>query len=59
VIAVACLGLGAGAIAQVIGQISRQIKPRLVNTGRLASAHVLLGLAAGFAIMYVTGMLVG
>ena len=28
VLAVACLGLGAGAIAQVIGQIVRQITPR-------------------------------
>jgi ZIP family zinc transporter len=59
VLAVACLGLGAGAIAQVIGQIGRQITPRLATAGRFASAHVLLGLAAGFGVMYVTGMLVG
>jgi len=59
VVAVACLGLGAGAIAQVVGQIARQIAPGAHPTGRLASAHVLFGLAAGFGVMYVTGMLVG
>jgi ZIP family zinc transporter len=59
VLAVACLGLGAGAIAQVIGQITRQITRGNVVANRLASAPVLFGLLAGFGVMYVTGMLVG
>jgi hypothetical protein len=58
VIAVACLGLGAGAIAQVVGQISQQINRGAV-AGRLASAPVLGGLVLGFGAMYLTGMLVG
>ena len=47
VLAVACLGLGAGAIAQVVGQIGGQITPRHATTGRFASAHVLSGLLRG------------
>lgn len=62
VVAVLCLGLGAGAIAQVVVQLSRQVgnassgQPAAV---RFASAPVMLGLLAGFAVMYATGMLVG
>jgi zinc transporter ZupT len=62
VVAVLCLGLGAGAIAQVVIQLSRQVgnassgEPASV---RFASAPVMLGLLAGFAVMYATGMLVG
>ncbi len=62
VAAVLCLGLGAGAIAQVVIQLSRQVgnassgQPASV---RFASAPVMLGLLAGFAVMYATGMLVG
>jgi zinc transporter ZupT len=53
------LGIGVGAIAQVIGQIVRHMA-RQESVGRmLATAPVLAGLFAGFAVMYVTGMLVG
>jgi ZIP family zinc transporter len=58
-LAVACLGLGAGAIAQVIGQIAQQITQGNPAVSRLASAPVALGLMAGFGVMYLTGMLVG
>jgi zinc transporter, ZIP family len=59
VIALLCLGLGAGAIAQVAYQVSRQMAgPQPIAT-YFASAHVALGLLAGFAVMYGTGMLVG
>jgi zinc transporter ZupT len=52
------LGLGVGAIAQVIGQIARQVGRE--RQGRaFTSGPVMAGLAAGFAVMYVTGMLVG
>lgn len=57
VAAVFCLGLGAGAIAQVIHQLLRQISRG--PSPALASAPVMLGLLAGFAVMYGTGMLVG
>jgi zinc transporter ZupT len=57
VVAVLCLGLGAGAIAQVIHQLIRQISRG--PSPALASAPVMLGLLAGFAVMYGTGMLVG
>jgi zinc transporter, ZIP family len=58
------LGIGVGAIAQVIGQLMRQIGARQVGrteraTQPLTTMPVLAGLAAGFAVMYVTGMLVG
>ena len=62
VAAVLCLGLGAGAIAQVVVQLSRQVgnassgQPASV---RFATAPVMLGLLAGFVVMYATGMLVG
>lgn len=59
VIAVLCLGLGAGAIAQVIHQVSRQMAGTRPIASYLASAPVALGLLAGFAVMYATGMLVG
>ncbi len=57
VAAVFCLGLGAGAIAQVVHQLSRQISRE--PSARFASAPVMLGLLGGFAVMYGTGMLVG
>jgi zinc transporter, ZIP family len=60
VAAVLCLGLGAGAIAQVIIQLSRQVGAGGQPAGtRFATAPVMLGLMAGFAVMYATGMLVG
>jgi zinc transporter ZupT len=52
------LALGVGAIAQVIGQIARQVGREHAGQ-RFTSGPVLAGLAAGFMVMYVTGMLVG
>jgi zinc transporter ZupT len=57
--AVVFLGLGAGAIGQVIAQISRQVAGDRPLVERFASAPLMLGLLAGFAVMYATGMLVG
>ena len=59
VIAVLCLGLGAGAIAQVIHQLSRQVTGSGVPSARFATAPIMFGLLGGFAVMYATGMLVG
>jgi hypothetical protein len=53
------LGVGAGAIAQVVVQITRQMAADAPAAQFLAKAPVLGGLCAGFGIMYVTGMLVG
>jgi zinc transporter, ZIP family len=57
--AVLCLGLGAGAIAQVIFQISRQMAGTRSVMSHFASAPTAVGLLVGFGIMYATGMLVG
>jgi zinc transporter ZupT len=57
VAAVLCLGLGAGAIAQVVHQLSRQLSGG--TSTAFASPRIALGLLAGFAVMYGTGMLVG
>jgi ZIP family zinc transporter len=53
------LAVGVGAIAQVVGQIVRQMAREGSVAGVLATRPVLAGLFAGFAVMYVTGMLVG
>jgi zinc transporter, ZIP family len=53
------LALGVGAIAQVIGQIVRHMTREGSVARMLATGPVLAGLFAGFAVMYVTGMLVG
>jgi ZIP family zinc transporter len=53
------LAIGVGAIAQVIGQIVRQMTKGESAVATLARGPVLAGLFAGFAVMYVTGMLVG
>jgi len=53
------LGVGAGAIAQVVVQITRQMVADAPAAQFLAKAPVLGGLCAGFVIMYVTGMLMG
>jgi zinc transporter ZupT len=58
-LAVLFLGLGAGAIAQVVLQIGRQIGTAGSLAERLASGPILSGLIAGFVIMLATGMLVG
>ncbi len=57
--AVLFLAIGVGAIAQVIGQIARQMGRELTMRRAFATTPVLSGLLAGFAVMYVTGMLVG
>lgn len=53
------LAIGVGAIAQVIGQIGRQMAREGSLAPAMARGPVLAGLFAGFAVMYVTGMLVG
>ena len=53
------LAVGVGAIAQVIVQIVRSMAGGLPVGRQLAQGPVLAGLAAGFAVMYLTGMLVG
>jgi zinc transporter, ZIP family len=57
--AVIALALGAGAIAQVVAQIGRQMAAGTTIVQRFASAPLLGGLLAGFAVMFATGMLVG
>jgi zinc transporter ZupT len=59
VVAVLFLGLGAGAIVQVALQIARQIAGERSLPERFASVPVMIGLFAGFGVMYATGMLVG
>lgn len=58
-LAVLFLGFGAGAIAQVVVQIGRQVGATGSISERFASAPILGGLIAGFVIMLATGMLVG
>lgn len=53
------LAVGVGAIAQVIGQIMGHMTREGSVARVLATGPVLAGLFAGFAVMYVTGMLVG
>ena len=53
------LAIGVGAIAQVVGQVVRQMAREGSAARMLATGPVLAGLFAGFAVMYVTGMLVG
>ena len=53
------LAIGVGAIAQVVGQIARQMTRDGSAARAMASGPVLAGLFAGVAVMYVTGMLVG
>jgi zinc transporter, ZIP family len=58
-LAVLFLGFGAGAIAQVLLQIARQMADTESIAVRFSSPPVMGGLAAGFLIMLATGMLVG
>ena len=53
------LGLGVGAIAQVVVLILRQMSRERPLSERLVHAPVMLGLLGGFAVMYLTGVLVG
>ena len=48
-------GIGVGAIARVVVQIAPQVRDR---AGRLLHPLAATGLAAGLAVMYVTGLLV-
>jgi zinc transporter, ZIP family len=59
VLGVVFLGLGAGAIAQVALQIARQVAGAHSLSERFATAPVMVGLLAGFGVMYATGLLVG
>jgi zinc transporter ZupT len=53
------LALGIGAIAQVSVQILGQVAGARGILDSMTRGPVVAGLAAGFAIMYVTGMLIG
>ena len=53
------LALGVGAIAQVTAQILSQVAGERPTLRYLGSGPVIAGLAAGFALMYVTGTLLG
>ncbi len=59
ILGVVFLGLGAGAIAQVALQIARQVAGARPLPERFATAPVMVGLLAGFGVMYATGLLVG
>ena len=60
VLAVVFLGLGAGAIAQVIAaDCPADGRRRVHQQARFLRRRCCSGLVAGFFIMYVTGMLVG
>ncbi len=58
-LAVLFLGLGAGAIGQVMLQIASQVAGSHPLRERFTSGPILGGLIAGFAAMYATGLLVG
>jgi ZIP family zinc transporter len=58
VAAVVFLGLGVGAILQVVVQILGQMSRESSLRERLVHAPVALGLLAGFGVMYLTGVLV-
>jgi zinc transporter ZupT len=53
------LAIGAGAIAQVVVQIARQMAGDRPVAQFFAGSHVMAGLLCGFVVMYATGMLVG
>jgi zinc transporter ZupT len=57
VAAVVFLGLGVGAILQVVVQILGQMARERPLSERFAQAPVALSLLGGFAVMYLTGML--
>ena len=52
-----CFGIGAGAILQVIIEVTGLIVRR-AGAGALTSAPVLGGVALGLAVMYATALLV-
>jgi len=53
------LAVGAGAIAQVVVQLARQVVGEESVATYVATAPVAGGLFAGVAVMYVTGLIVG
>lgn len=53
------LAVGAGAIAQVVVQLARQIAGEQSIARHVATAPVAGGLFAGVVVMYVTGLIVG
>jgi hypothetical protein len=57
VAAVVFLGLGVGAILQVVVQILGQMARERPLAERMVHAPIALGLLGGFAVMYLTGML--
>lgn len=59
VLSVLFLAMGAGAIAQVLAQITKQVAGERPIPQFLATAPALTGLLAGFSVMYATGMIVG
>ena len=59
ILAVLFLALGAGAIAQVMVQLTRQVVGQGSVTGCLTTAPVAAGIFAGATVMYVTGLIVG
>ena len=59
VVSVLFLAIGAGAIAQVVQQIARQMAGDRPLARQVIDMPVLGGLCAGFLVMYLTGMLVG
>jgi zinc transporter ZupT len=59
ILSVLFLAIGVGAIAQVTRQIARQVGREAERGRAFTSTPVLAGMLAGFAVMYVTGMLVG
>ena len=52
------LAIAAGAIAQVVVLIGRQMTKGRQLGSLVASRPVMTGLVAGFAVMYVTGLMV-
>jgi zinc transporter ZupT len=53
------LAIGAGAIAQVVAQIARQLAGERPVLAFFSTRAALAGLVCGFVVMYSTGMLVG
>ena len=53
------LAVGAGAIAQVVVQLARQVAGKQSIAAHVATAPVASGLCAGVVVMYVTGLIVG
>ena len=56
---VLCLAVGAGAIAQVVLQLLRQMAGGMPLVRYMATPVAASGLFVGVAVMYVTGLIVG